>query len=374
MRLRRIFRRQTYLAWVFHRCPQLLCFVARLAYLVCKRLYWLKSRAKKGSSAVHNAITDVKGIKVGHWTDLEAATGCTVVMCRQGAVAGVDVRGSAPGTRETDLLRPVNMVQQAHAVLLSGGSAYGLDAASGVMRWLEEEGIGFDVGVAVVPIVPAAVLFDLDIGRVDIRPGPEAGYAACQAATDGPVDEGCVGAGTGARVGNLLGPLSRTKGGIGTASRRIAGDVTVGAIVAVNAFGDVVDPTTGQIIAGARNPEGPWFLNTVDQLHGDLSRIMLAVSSNTTLAVVATDAALSKEEANKLAQMAHDGLAQAIRPVHTMFDGDTIFALATGQQANVPINVSVIGAVAVSVVAEAVVRAVQQATSLAGVPAARDVV
>jgi L-aminopeptidase/D-esterase-like protein len=321
---------------------------------------------------MHNTITDVKGIKVGHWTDLEAATGCTVVLCRQGAVAGVDVRGSAPGTRETDLLRPVNSVQQAHAVVLSGGSAYGLDAASGVMRWLEEEGIGFDVGVAVVPIVPAAVLIDLDIGRADIRPGPEAGYAACQAATDGPVDEGCVGAGTGARVGNLLGPLSRTKGGLGTASRRIAGDVTVGAIVAVNSFGDVVDPATGQILAGARDPEGPRFLNTVDQLHGDLSRIMFAVSSNTTLAVVATDAALSKEEANKLAQMAHDGLAQAIRPVHTMFDGDTIFALATGQQTNASINVSVIGAVAVSVLAEAVVRAVRQATSLAGVPAARD--
>jgi L-aminopeptidase/D-esterase-like protein len=323
---------------------------------------------------MHKAITDVKGIEVGHWTELEAATGCTVILCRQGAVGGVDVRGSAPGTRETDLLRPVNLVQQAHAILLTGGSAYGLDAASGVMRWLEEQGFGFNVGLAVVPIVPAAVLFDLDIGRPDMRPGPEAGYAACQMATNGPVDEGCVGAGTGARVGNLLGPLSRTKSGIGTASRRIAGDVTVGAIVAVNAFGDVVDPKTGQIIAGARNPEGTGFLNTVDTLHGDLSHTMLAFSSNTTLAVVATDAVLSKEETNKVAQMAHDGLAQAIRPVHTMLDGDTIFALATGQQANVPINVSVIGAVAVSVLAEAVVRAVQQATSLAGVPAARDVV
>jgi L-aminopeptidase/D-esterase-like protein len=321
---------------------------------------------------MHNAITDVQGIEVGHWTDLEAATGCTVILCRQGAVGGVDVRGSAPGTRETDLLRPVNLVQQAHAILLTGGSAYGLDAASGVMRWLEEHGFGFNVGLAVVPIVPAAVLFDLDIGRPEIRPSPEAGYAACQTATDGPVEEGCVGAGTGARVGNLLGPLSRTKSGIGTASRRIAGDVTVGAIVAVNAFGDVVDPKTGQIIAGARSPEGTGFLNTVDQMRGDLSQTMLAFSSNTTLAVVTTDAVLTKEETNKVAQMAHDGLAQAIRPVHTMVDGDTVFALATGHRTDSSANVNAIGTVAASTVAEAVVRAVRQATSLAGVPAARD--
>jgi L-aminopeptidase/D-esterase-like protein len=258
---------------------------------------------------MYNAITDVEGIEVGHWTDTGAATGCSVVLCRQGAVGGVDVRGSAPGTRETDLLRPVNLVQQAHAIVLTGGSAYGLDAASGVMRWLEEQGIGLNVGVGVVPIVASAVLFDLDIGRADVRPGPDAGYAACQAAQTGPVPEGCVGAGTGARVGNLLGPFSRTKGGLGTAARRIAGDVTVGALVAVNTFGDVVDPATSQIIAGARDPQGTGFLNTLEQLHGDLSHTMLAFASNTTLAVVATDAQLSKEGANKMAQMAHDGLA-----------------------------------------------------------------
>ena len=321
---------------------------------------------------MYNAITDVEGIEVGHWTDLEAATGCTVVLCCPGAIGGVDVRGSAPGTRETDLLRPMNLVQKAHAVLLTGGSAYGLDAAGGVMRWLEEQCMGYFVGVGVVPIVAAAVLFDLDIGRPDGRPGPQAGYAACQAATDGPVAEGCVGAGTGARVGNLRGPLSRTKGGIGTASRRMAGDVTVGAIVAVNAYGDVVDPATGQIIAGARSPDGRGFLNTVAALQGDMGHDRSGFPSNTTLAVVATDAGLSKEEANKVAQMAHDGLAQTIRPVHTMWDGDTVFALATGRRADVSVDVSAVGAVAAAVLAEAVVRAVRQATSLAGVPAARD--
>jgi L-aminopeptidase/D-esterase-like protein len=321
---------------------------------------------------MHNAITDVEGIEVGHWTNLEAATGCTVVLCRQGAVGGVDVRGSAPGTRETDLLRPVNLVQQAHAVVLAGGSAYGLDAASGVMRWLEEQGIGFNVGVGVVPIVASAVLFDLTIGRPDVRPGAEAGYAACQAASNGPVTEGCVGAGTGATVGKLLGPLYATKGGVGTAARRIAGEVTVGALVAVNAFGDVVDPIVGKVIAGPRDPQGQGFVNTIERLHGDLSQTMLGFPSNSTLAVVATDVVLSKEGANKMAQMAHDGLAQAIRPVHTMMDGDTIFALATGRRVEASVDVSVVGAVAASVLAEAVVRAVRQATSLAGVPAVRE--
>jgi L-aminopeptidase/D-esterase-like protein len=321
---------------------------------------------------MHNAITDVEGIEVGHWTNLEAATGCTVVLCRQGAVGGVDVRGSAPGTRETDLLRPVNLVQQAHAVVLTGGSAYGLDAASGVMRWLEERGIGFNVGVGVVPIVASAVLFDLTIGRPDVRPGAEAGYAACQAASNGPVTEGCVGAGTGATVGKLLGPLYATKGGVGTAARRIAGEVTVSALVAVNAFGDVVDPIAGKVIAGPRDPQGQGFVNTIEWLHGDLSQTMLGFPSNSTLAVVASDAVLSKEGANKMAQMAHDGLAQAIRPVHTMMDGDTIFALATGRRVEASVDVSVVGAVAASVLAEAVIRAVRQATSLAGVPAVRE--
>jgi L-aminopeptidase/D-esterase-like protein len=266
----------------------------------------------------------------------------------------------------------LNLVQLAHAVLLTGGSAYGLDAAGGVMRWLEEQGIGFDIGVGVVPIVAAAVLFDLSIGQSDLRPGLEAGYAACQAAAIGPVAEGCVGAGTGATVGKLLGPQYAVKSGVGTVSRRLAGGVTVGALAAVNAFGDVVEPATGELLAAPRRPDGQGLLNTVESLQDDLSHTMPGFPANTTLAVVATDAALSKEGANKMAQMAHDGLAQAIRPAHTMFDGDTIFALATGRRPKPSIDLSAVGAVAASAMAEAIVRAVRQSVSLAGVPAARD--
>ncbi|MFZ5450695.1 MAG: P1 family peptidase [Thermodesulfobacteriota bacterium] len=321
---------------------------------------------------MNDTLTAVAGIEVGHWTDLQAATGCSVILCRQGAVGGVDVRGSAPGTRETDFLRPMNLVEQVHAVVLSGGSAYGLDAASGVMRWLEEQGIGFNVGVGVVPLVSAAVLFDLTIGSPDVRPGPEAGYAACLAANAEAVAEGCIGAGAGATVGKLLGPDYATKSGLGSAARKMAGEITVGALVAVNAFGDVVDPATGQIIAGTRNPQGKGFLDTLARLQGDLSHTMLGFPANTTVAVVATDASLSKEGANKMAQMAHDGLAQAIRPVHTMVDGDTVFALATGKRPQARADLTALGAVAASVLAEAVVRAVRQATSLTGVPARRD--
>ncbi len=321
---------------------------------------------------MNQSITHVAGIEVGHWTDLEAATGCTVILCRQGAVAGVDVRGSAPGTLMTDCLRPVNLVEQVQAVLLTGGSAYGLDAAGGVMRWLEERGLGFEVGVGVVPLVAGAVIFDLAIGRADVRPGPEAGYAACQAAGAGPVAEGCVGAGTGATVGKLLGPAWATKSGLGSAARRLGGGVAVGALVAVNPFGDVVEPATGQVLAGPRDPQGQGFINTMERLQEEAGRALPGFAANTTIAVVATDAKLSKEGANKMAQMAHDGLAQAIRPIHTMVDGDTVFALATGQRSGVQVDVSVVGAVAAGVLAEAVVRAVRQATRLAGVPAARD--
>lgn len=329
---------------------------------------------------MHNGITDVEGIKVGHYTDREGITGCTVVLCKGGAMGGVDVRGSSPGTRETDLMRPVNRVQEVHAVLLTGGSAYGLDAASGVMRWLEERGVGFEVGVGVVPIVPAAVLFDLTIGDPNARPGVEAGYQACQSATDGPVAEGSVGAGTGATVGKLLGPKLVTKSGLGMASVRIGKGIVVGAIVAVNAFGDVVDPDTGMILAGTRKPVDGGFVNTVKQMQGNLDQAILGFA-NTTLAVVATDAYLTKEAANKVAQMAHDGLARSIRPVHTMFDGDTVFALATGKppkpvegsrSGTDPSLPSVIGTVAAEVLAQAVVRAVLMAESLGGVPAARD--
>jgi len=322
---------------------------------------------------MHNSITDVEGIKVGHYTNREGVTGCTVVLCEGGAVGGVDVRGSAPGTRETDLMRPINLVQEAHAVLLTGGSAYGLDAAGGVMCWLEEHEIGLNVGVGVVPIVPAAVLFDLTIGDSKARPDAEAGYQACQAASDGPVIEGSVGAGTGATVGKLLGPKFATKSGLGTASVKIGKGMVVGAIVAVNAFGDVVDPERGAIIAGTRKPMVGGFVNTVKRMQGDLGQTILGFAS-TTLAVVATNCYLTKEGANKVAQMAHDGLAWAIRPVHTMFDGDTIFALATGKppKKGNGADPSVVGIAAAEVLAQAVVRAVQQAESLGGVPAISD--
>ncbi|MFQ5576199.1 MAG: P1 family peptidase [Anaerolineae bacterium] len=318
---------------------------------------------------MNNTLTAVKGLQVGHYTDADAVTGCTVILCPEGAVAGVDVRGSAPGTRETDLLNPINMVPGVHAVLLTGGSAYGLDAAGGVMRRLEERGIGFNVGVGVVPIVPAAVLFDLAVGRADVRPGPAEGYAACDAASTAPVAEGNVGAGTGATVGKLFGPGLATKSGLGSAARQIHGGITVGALAAVNAFGDVVDPATGRIIAGARLPDGSGYAGTLARMHGDPGGTLFAFGQNTTLAVVATDAALTKPAAAKIAQMAHDGLAQTIRPVHTMFDGDTVFALGTGQ-AGAGADAGILGAVAAAALAEAVLRAVRQAVALAGIPAA----
>ena len=323
---------------------------------------------------MNGTITDVAGIKVGHYTDREAATGCTVVLCEGGAVGGVDVRGSAPGTRETDLLHPLRLVQEVHAVLLTGGSAYGLDAATGVMRYLEEKGVGFDVGVGVVPIVPAAVLFDLTVGHADVRPDAEAGYQACQSASDGPVTEGCVGAGTGATVGKLLGPKFATKSGLGAASQKIGKGIVVGAIVAVNAFGDVVHPRTGEILAGTRKPVVGGFLNTVERMKGNLGQTILGFAQHTTIAVVATNAYLTKEGTNKVAQMAHDGLARTIRPVHTMFDGDTVFALATGKppKKGGGADPSVVGAIAAEVLAQAVIRAVTQAESLHGLPTCRD--
>ena len=322
------------------------------------------------STRSHGAITDVPGIRVGHWTDLEAATGCTVVLCPEGATAGVDVRGSAPGTRETDLLNPTCLVEQVHAVLLSGGSAFGLAAADGVMRWLEERGHGFDTGVARVPIVPAAILFDLAIGRADRRPDAAAGYAACEAATTGPVAEGNVGAGTGCTVGKVLGPNLATKAGLGTAAQRLEDGLIVGAIVAVNALGDVVDPETGQIIAGTRSPQGG-FLDTLAWLkrypQGPQPDAPLR---NTTIGVVATNVRLTKSQATKVAQMAQDGLARTIRPAHTLLDGDAVFALSCGDH---PANHWLVGAIAAEVLARAIVRAVQAAETLHTIPAARDV-
>ncbi|MGB0386805.1 MAG: P1 family peptidase [Ardenticatenaceae bacterium] len=319
---------------------------------------------------MHNALTDVPGLKVGHWTNLEAATGCTVVLCGDGAVAGVDVRGTAPGTRETDLLDPVCMVQEVHGVLIGGGSAFGLAAADGVMRWLEEHGYGFEVGVAKVPIVPAAILFDLGLGRADVRPDAAAGYAACQAATNGPVAQGNVGAGTGATSGKMLGFAQATKTGLGSASKKLAGDIIVAALVALNPLGDVYDPSRQQIIAGTRHPEGG-FADSVSVMINRAAQTManLAPRTNTTLAVVATNVKLTKSGATKVAQMAQDGLARTIRPAHTRFDGDTIFALSYGDK---EADLSLIGTLAADVLAEAIISAVMSAESLAGLPAARD--
>jgi L-aminopeptidase/D-esterase-like protein len=311
------------------------------------------------------AITDVAGIEVGHFSDTRRPTGCTVILAREGAVAGVDVRGAAPGTRETDLLSPGNLVQQVHGIMLAGGSAWGLAAAEGAMRWLEERNIGMDVRFGILPIVPAAVLFDLPMGDARIRPDAASGYAACEAAsTDAPA-EGNVGAGSGALVGKLFGVHRAMKGGIGTASVTVGG-VTVGALIAVNALGDVIDPDTAQPVAGARTEDGLALLDTRRALlRGEPPKPLLA-GTNTTLGVIATDAVLTKVQANRLATVAHDGLARAINPVHTMSDGDTLFALATGR---VPLEgkapgMTVLGTMAAEAVARATLRAVLAARSV----------
>jgi L-aminopeptidase/D-esterase-like protein len=319
-----------------------------------------------------SAITDIAGVKVGHFTDSRRPTGCTVVLVEESAVAGVDVRGAAPGTRETDLLDPVNTVQAVHAILLAGGSAFGLDAASGVVRYLEERGIGYNVGVAKVPIVPAAILFDLGVGDARIRPDAEAGYKACKAASANPVAEGNVGAGTGATVGKLFGMSRAMKGGIGTSSIKLESGVTVGAIVAVNAVGDVFDPSSGKLIAGARTKDGKSLINSMAAIMRGESLPPMLAGASTTIGVVATDAVLTKGQATKVAQMAHDGLARAINPVHTAADGDTIFALATGKSARTA-NVTLIGALAAEAMTRAVVRAVRAARGIAGLPSASEI-
>ncbi len=308
------------------------------------------------------AITDVPGIEAGHFSDPRRPTGCSVVIAREGAVGGVDVRGAAPGTRETDLLDPTNLVDRVHAVLLSGGSAFGLDAASGVMRWLEENGIGLAVGPARVPIVPAAVLFDLMVGDASIRPGADAGYAACAAAGKRAPPEGNVGAGSGAAVGKVFGIQRGMKGGIGTASITVDG-ITVGALVACNALGDVVDPDTGKVVAGARTANGKSLLDTRRAILRGESPKPLVPGTNTTIGVIATDALITKAQAARLATMAHDGLARSINPVHTMTDGDTLFALGTGVAGRSP-GMMVLGTLAAEVTARAVLRAVRAAGSL----------
>ena len=325
---------------------------------------------------MNNAITDVPGIKVGHYTDEVAVTGCTVILCESGAIGGVDVRGSAPGTRETDLLHPLSWAQQVHAIVLSGGSAFGLDTAGGVMRYLEERDVGLFVGVAKVPIVPAAILFDLSSGDPKVRPGPEEGYKACLAAAGGGVAEGSVGVGTGAAVGKILGREHATKGGVGTASCKIGDDSIVAAIVAVNAFGDVTEPSSGKVIAGPRRPDGDGFVSTLDILKGggDTSLPFFGSSSsgNTTIGVVATNVALNKEQTNKLAQMANAGVSHVVHPCNTIVDGDAMFALSYAIEKPGQANIIQLGAIAAEVVAEAIVRAIKQAKSLAGMPAAKD--
>ncbi len=324
-----------------------------------------------------NTIASVENITVGHAQDEKALTGCTVILCEKGATAGVDVRGGAPGTRETDALRPMHLVEHVHAVILSGGSAYGLEAASGVMRFLEEKGVGYNTGVARVPIVASAILFDLAIGNPHIRPDATMGYQACLNASASAPSQGNVGAGCGATVGKILGMDQAMKSGIGNASIEIGGGVVVGAIVAVNAFGDVIDPSTNSIIAGARPlKSGPIkfgasekFADTMSMMRTFVGKksLQFAVRSNTVIGVVATNARLTKEESNLVAKMAQNGIAMTVRPSHTLLDGDTLFCMATNKR-NADVNI--VGAFAAQVTAEAILQAIWAAKPAGGLPAA----
>jgi len=313
---------------------------------------------------------------VGQHTLSERPTGCTVILTEAGATGGVDVRGGAPGTKETDLLNPVNHVQKVHGLVLAGGSAFGLDAATGVMRYLEEKDIGYDVRIAKVPIVPAAILFDLGVGgKPKVRPTAECGYLAARAASDGPVAEGNVGAGAGATVGKTAGPGRAMKAGLGTAAITLPGGLVVAALVAVNAVGDVIDPATGKVLAGVRTPDGKALADARVLLRtGALGEPRARPGENTTIGVVATNASLTKAQAQKMAQMAHDGFARAISPAHTPSDGDTIFALSTGARAGEvgDRELSLIGALGAEVMADAIVRAAKEATGIPGFPSARD--
>ena len=312
-------------------------------------------------------IGALKAFEIGHAQDYEAMTGCTVILCRNGAVGGVDVRGGAPGTRETDLLNPVNLVDRIHAVVLTGGSAFGLEASCGVMDYLEECGVGFDTGIARVPIVCSAVLFDLNIGNSRIRPDKAMGRSACVNVTPDPV-EGNAGAGTGATVGKLLGPDFAMKGGLGICCLK-AGDLLVGAVVAVNCLGDVIDPSSGKILAGAYDRISGRFLDSVSLLVSNAGKGNCPFPSNTSIGCVITNAALTKAQANKVASMAHDGYARTVRPVHTMYDGDTIFAMASCE---VESDVNAVGALASIAVEKAVIRGVKSAWTASGYPGLRE--
>jgi L-aminopeptidase/D-esterase-like protein len=326
--------------------------------------------AQPGGAARNATLTAVPGIKVGHYTLTERPTGCTVILAEAGVTAGVDVRGAAPATRETDVLNPVNLVQVAHAIVLSGGSAFGLDSASGVMKYLEEKKIGFEFGRAHVPIVPAAAIFDLPVGNGLIRPNADCGYRAAQAASTGPVAEGSVGAGAGATIGKTGGMDRGMKGGIGSASITLRDGLIVAAIVVVNAAGDVIDPSTGQVVAGVRAADGKSFADARRLLRAG-GATAAGAGQNTTLGVVATNARLTKTEATRVSQMAHDGYARALAPSHTPVDGDAIFTLATGER-TAAADAGQIGALAAEMIADAIVRAARQATGVPGFPALRD--
>jgi L-aminopeptidase/D-esterase-like protein len=325
-----------------------------------------------GQPSPNHTLTAVSGIKVGHHTLSERPTGCTVILTEQGAVGGIDVRGSAPGTRETDLLNPTNLVDKVHAIVLAGGSAFGLASADGVVRYLDEKHVGFPTSAGVVPIVPAAILYDLQVGQGSVRPGADCGYAAARAATSNPVPEGNVGAGAGATVGKFMRSDRAMKGGIGSAAIELSDGLVVAAIVAVNAVGNVMDPMTGQFIAGGRTEDGRSIAELRAMLRHPVKSGGAGAFENTTIGVVATNATLTKVQATKLAQMAHDGYARSIYPSHLMIDGDAVFALATGSRSETP-DVSRLGALAADAMSEAIVRAVRAATGIPGYPAARDI-
>ena len=329
-------------------------------------------QAQTAPSSPNATLTAVAGIKVGHHTLTERPTGCTVIIVDgEGAAGGVSQRGGAPGTRETDLLDPSNMVDKVNAVVLSGGSAFGLDAAGGTVKWLEEHNIGWDVRIAKVPIVPAAILFDLGVGgNPKVRPSADCGYRAAAAASSAPVPEGTVGAGAGATVGKTGGPGRSMKAGLGSYSITLRNGLSVGAIVAVNAVGDIIDPDTGKIVAGVRNPDGT-FADARTLLRTGQTGPRPRAGENTTIGLVATNARLTKTQAQRMALMADDGFARAIYPAHTVGDGDTVFALATGQWTG-EADVTQIGALAAEVMARAIVRAATEATGLPNLPAVRD--
>jgi L-aminopeptidase/D-esterase-like protein len=314
-------------------------------------------------------IADIPAIRLGNAQNFTAATGCTVILCPAGATAGVDVRGGAPGTRETDLLKPENLVEKIHGLILAGGSAFGLDAAGGVMRYLEEHGFGFDVGVARVPIVPAAVLFDLPCGDARVRPDQAMGYQACLNSEREEFAIGSLGAGTGATVGKVFGMEKAMKGGLGAHCVKI-GELIVGALVAVNCLGDVIDPATGRIVAGAFQPEPFRFLDSEAGLLQQCDQTSNRFTGNTTIGAIITNANLTKAQATKVSSMAHDGYARTMRPAHTLLDGDTIFTLSVG---GVAADISAVGAMAAKVMEQAVLVAVRSAASLAGFPSCQDI-